>query len=159
MISVISDRGPQAANETKQLVTVVVEGQLLGLPIAKVHDVFAVHNLTIVPRSPSAVAGLVNLRGRIVTMLSLRVMLGFEEIAVQDGAMAVGVEWRDEALGLVVDRVGEVLEVDSSLRENTPANLDPRWANVCAGIHKLPAGLVLEIDLNALLERPLSAAA
>lgn len=115
MISVSNDRGPQAVNETKQLVTVLVEGQLLGLPISKVHDVFALQNLTIVPRSPSAVAGLVNLRGRVVTMLSLR--------------------------------------------ENTPANLDPRWAAVCAGIHKLPSGLIVEIDLNALLERPLSAAA
>lgn len=159
MISVSNDRGPQAVNETKQLVTVLVEGQLLSLPISKVHDVFALQNLTIVPRSPSAVAGLVNLRGRVVTMLSLRVMLGFDEIAVQDGAMAVGVEWRDEALGLVVDQVGEVLEVDGTLRENTPANLDPRWAAVCAGIHKLPSGLIVEIDLNALLERPLSAAA
>ena len=155
----ISSEGASLANETKQLVTVVVEGQLLGLPISRVHDVFALQNLTLVPRAPTAVAGLVNLRGRVVTMLSLRVMLGFSEIEVKDGAMAVGVEWRDEALGLVVDKVGEVLEVDSAAREKTPANLDPRWAAVCAGLHKLPIGLLVEIDLNALLERPLQAAA
>lgn len=155
----ISSEGPATGSETKQLVTVFVEGQLLGLPISRVHDVFALQNLTLVPRSPPAVAGLVNLRGRVVTMLSLRVMLGFESVEVKDGAMAVGVEWRDEALGLVVDQVGEVLEVDSAAREKTPANLDPRWTAVCAGIHKLPSGLLVEIDLNALLERPLQAAA
>ena len=157
-INISSDSGT-TVNETKQLVTVYVEGQLLGLPISRVHDVFALQNLTVVPRAPSAVAGLVNLRGRVVTMLSLRVMLGFAEVAVKDGAMAVGVEWREEALGLVVDQVGEVLEVDSAVREKTPANLDPRWTAVCAGIHKLPLGLLVEIDLNALLERPLQAAA
>ncbi len=142
-----------------QLVTVLVEGQLLGLPISRVHDVFALQNLTPVPRAPTAVAGLVNLRGRVVTMLSLRVMLGFEQMEINDGAMAVGIEWKDEALGLVVDQVGEVLEVDVEVREKAPANLDPRWAPFCAGIHKLDTGLLVEIDLNALLERPFKQAA
>ena len=153
------DGREQAANDTRQLVTVRIEGQLLGLPIARVHDVFALQNLTMVPRASAGVAGLVNLRGRIVTMLALRVMLGFAPKAIEDGAMAVGVEWREEALGLIVDEVGEVLEVDMAVREAAPANLDARWAQVCAGIHKLPAGLIVEIDLDALLERPLKAAA
>jgi purine-binding chemotaxis protein CheW len=144
---------------TEQLVTVIVEGQLLGLPISRVHDVFAVQNLTVVPRSQAAVAGLVNLRGRVVTMLSLRVMLGFEQVKVEDGAMAVGIEWKDEALGLVVDEVGEVLEVERNAREIGPTNLDPRWSQICAGIHKLEKGLLVEIDLSALLERPLQNAA
>ena len=149
----------RSMGDMRQLVTVIVEGQLLGLPINRVHDVFALQNLTPVPRAPAAVAGLVNLRGRVVTMLSLRVMLGFGNQEITDGSMAVGVEWRDEALGLVVDQVGEVIEVDETLREKTPANLDARWSKVCAGIHKLPTGLILEIDLNALLESPLQAAA
>lgn len=143
----------------RQLVTVYVEGQLLGLPIDRVHDVFAVQGPTLVPRAHPAVAGLVNLRGRVVTMLSLRVMLGFPAKAISDGTMAVGVEWRDEALGLIVDGVGEVLEVDGAARDRTPANLDPRWSAVCAGIHKLGAGLLVEIDLNTLLDRPLQQAA
>jgi len=143
----------------RQLVTVHVEGQLLGLPIDRVHDVFAVQGLTVVPRAHAAVAGLVNLRGRVVTMLSLRVMLGFPVSVIGSQTMAVGVEWREEALGLIVDGVGEVLEVDAGALERTPANLDPRWNAVCAGIHKLKSGLLVEIDLNALLDRPLQQAA
>ncbi len=137
----------------EQLVTVLIEGQLLGFPIARVRDVFALQHLTSVPCASAAVAGLVNLRGRVVTMLSLRVMLGFEQGEVNDGDMAIGIECKDDAIGLIVDQVGEVVDVDIKARENNPANLDARWAPFCMGIHKLDNSLLVELDLNRLLER------
>ncbi len=143
----------------EQLVTVVIEGQLLGFPISRVRDVFALHNLTHVPCAPTCVAGLVNLRGRIVTMLSLRVMLGFAPQTIEDGMMAVGIDCKDDAIGLIVDQVGEVIDVDVSLRENNPANIDARWAPFCMGVHKLANKLLVEIDLNSLLERSMKQAA
>ncbi len=158
-MAISDDQGAHAHINTEQLVTVLVDGQLLGFPIARVQDVFALQSLTVVPRSPAMVAGLVNLRGRVVTMLSLRVMLGFDPVEISDGAMAVGVEWNEEAVGLVVDSVGEVIEVDTAAREKNPANLDPRWGPFCAGIHKLETGLLVELDLDALLHRPAKQAA
>ncbi len=143
----------------KQLVTVYVEGQLLGFPISRVRDVFALHHLTSVPCASAAVAGLVNLRGRVVTMLSLRVMLGFEQKQVNDGDMAIGIECKNDAIGLIVDQVGDVIDVDVQARENNPANLDARWAPFCIGIHKLNDTLLVEIDLNRLLERSMKSVA
>ncbi len=136
----------------EQLVTVYIEGQLLGFPIARVRDVFALQHLTSVPCATTAVAGLVNLRGRVVTMLSLRVMLGYAQGPIADGDMAIGIECKNDAIGLIVDQVGEVIDVDVKARENNPANLDARWAPFCIGIHKLEDSLLVELDLNRLLE-------
>jgi purine-binding chemotaxis protein CheW len=146
-------------SNSDQLVTVFIEGQLLGFPINRVRDVFALQNLTVVPSASNAVAGLVNLRGRVVTMLSLRVMLGFEQKPVLDGDMAIGIECKDDAVGLIVDQVGEVIDVDATAREDNPANIDSRWAPFCLGIHKLESSLLIELDLNRLLERSVKQAA
>ncbi len=143
----------------EQLVTVLIEGQLLGFPIGRVRDVFSLQHLTVVPSASKAVAGLVNLRGRVVTMLSLRVMLGFEQKPVLDGDMAIGIECKDDAIGLIVDQVGEVIDVDITAREDNPANIDSRWAPFCLGIHKLENSLLVELDLNKLLERSIKQAA
>ena len=140
-------------HDLEQIVTVYIEGQMLGFPISRVRDVFALQHLTSVPCASAAVAGLVNLRGRVVTMLSLRVMLGFEPRQVNDGDMAIGIECKDDAIGLIVDQVGEVIDVNVQAREQNPANLDARWAPFCIGIHKLDDKLLVELDLNRLLER------
>jgi purine-binding chemotaxis protein CheW len=158
-MEIIANQHTALVGNTEQLVTVFIEGQLLGFPIGRVRDVFALQNLTIVPSASTCVAGLVNLRGRVVTMLSLRVMLGFEQKTVVDGDMAIGIESKDDTIGLIVDQVGEVIDVDVTAREDNPANIDPRWAPFCLGIHKLENSLLVELDLNRLLERSIKQAA
>lgn len=137
--------------DASQLVTVDVAGQTFGLPILKVRDVFALTDMTPVPLAPTTVAGLYNLRGRILTILSMRAMLGLPPVA--DGAeqIAIGLEWQGESFGLLVDRVREVMSVTAVGREPNPANLDPRWSRLSAGVHRLSNQLLIEIDLEALL--------
>jgi purine-binding chemotaxis protein CheW len=142
-----------------QLVTVEVAGQTFGLPILKVRDVFALTEMTRVPLAPPTVAGLYNLRGRILTILSMRAMLGLPPADAGSEQIAIGLEWQGEAYGLLVDRVREVMSVVSEKRETNPANLDPRWAALSAGVHRLTDHLLIEVNLDSLFSERLATAA
>ncbi len=136
----------------KEYVTAVIGGQLFGLPILRVQDVFLPERLTRVPLAPPEIAGVLNLRGRIVTLIDMHCLLGLGERATGSGAMAVGVETRGESYGLLIDSVGEVLKLDDAAREAVPINLDPRLARVCAGIHRLDGQLLVALDVDRVLD-------
>jgi purine-binding chemotaxis protein CheW len=135
-----------------EYVTAMVGAQRFGLPILRVQDVFVPDRLTRVPLAPSDVAGLINLRGRIVTLIDLRQRLGIAAASHNDEPpMAIGIEWRGESYGLLVDSVGEVLKLDDNRREANPVNLDPRLAELSVGIHRLEDHLVVLIDVDRVL--------
>jgi purine-binding chemotaxis protein CheW len=135
-----------------EYVTAVVGGQRFGLPILRVQDVFVPERLTLVPLAPPDVAGLINLRGRIVTLIDLRSRLGLGAAPAGDEPpMAIGIEWRGESYGLLVDNVGEVLKLDDNRREANPVNLDPRLAELSTGIHRLDDQLLVLIDVDRVL--------
>lgn len=138
-----------------QYVTVRIGPQLFGLPIAAVHEVFAPEAITRVPLAPPEVAGVLNLRGRIVTMVDMRRILSLPP--AEGAPMAVGIEHHGETFGLIIDAVGEVLALDGTTREANPANLDPRWAQVAIGVHRLASGLMLILNVDLVLERAGSA--
>lgn len=146
-----------AANDSHsgqiQYVTVFIGGQLFGLPIHKVHDVFVPESMTRVPLSAPEVAGVLNLRGRIVTAINMRRRLGLPLREGNHGIMAVGIEYRGESYGLIIDEVGEVLNLDSSGREANPANLDARWAEISGGVHRLSGQLMVILDVERVLGR------
>jgi purine-binding chemotaxis protein CheW len=142
-----------------QLVTIEVAGQIFGLPILKVRDVFAVAEMTRVPLAPATVAGLYNLRGRILTILSMRAMLDLPPAAADAEQIAVGIEWQGESFGLLVDKVCEVMSVKADGIEPNPANLDPRWASQSAGVHRLADRLLIELNLEAMFNDRLAQAA
>ena len=136
----------------KEYVTAVIGGQLFGLPILNVQDVFHPERLTRVPLAPSEVAGVLNLRGRIVTLIDMRRLLGLGEREKNAAIMAIGVESRGESYGLLIDSVGEVLKLDDASREPPPVNLDPRLSRVCAGIHRLEGQLLVVLDVDRVLD-------
>src|SRR5580700_9916931 len=109
-----------------EYVTATVGGQLFGLPIARVQDVFAVDRLTRVPLAAPEIAGVLNLRGRIVTAIDLRCRLGIAPTAEAHKRMAIGIEHRGESYGLLIDAIGEVMKLPSADREDNPINLEPR---------------------------------
>jgi purine-binding chemotaxis protein CheW len=142
-----------------QLVTVVIDNHCFGFPINRVRDVFIVTQQTPIPLAPHAVAGLVNLRGRVVTTISLRRLFGIEKEADVAETTAVGIDWKGETFGLLVDSVGEVLTLPISERQPVPAHLDARWARISTGVHRMGDRLLLEIDIDALLDADIRAAA
>jgi purine-binding chemotaxis protein CheW len=136
----------------KEYVTAMIGGQLFGLPILRVQDVFLPERLTRVPLAPSEIAGVLNLRGRIVTLIDMRRCLGLSEREDDGPAMAIGVESGVESYGLLIDSVGEVLKLDDGAREPNPINLDPRLARVCAGIHRLEGQLLMVVDVDRVFD-------
>src|ERR1700738_4685217 len=100
-----------------EYVTVMLDGQLFGLPISRVQDVFMPDRLTRVPLARPEIAGVLNLRGRIVTAIDMRCRLGLPKRDDTWAPMAVGIECRGESYGLLIDTVGEVLKLDNNARE------------------------------------------
>src|SRR3981189_3582393 len=86
-----------------------IGAQRFGLPIARVQGVFMPERLTRVPLSPGEIAGVLNLRGRIVTVVDMRARLGLPKNEDGKTPMAVGVALRGESYGLLIDQIGDVL--------------------------------------------------
>lgn len=135
-----------------EFVTVWVAGQLFGLPISRVHDVFMVDRLTRVPLAPAEIAGILNLRGRVVTTIDMRRRLDLPARQEAGTNMAVGIEHRGESYGLLIDSVGEVLKIPAANREPNPVNLDSRWAQVADGVVQLDSHLMVVLDVDRVLE-------
>jgi len=136
----------------KEYVTAMIGGQLFGLPIQRVQDVFIPERLTRVPLAPPEIAGVLNLRGRIVTLIDMRGRLGLGKRDTGAAPMAIGVELGGESYGLLIDSVGEVHKLDDSAREPNPINLDPRLVRVSAGIHRLEGQLLMVLDIDRVLD-------
>jgi purine-binding chemotaxis protein CheW len=138
---------------TREFVTVYIGEQMFGMAVCDIHDVFSPQAITPVPLSVTEVAGVLNLRGRIVTAIDARARLGLPPNENEDHAvMAVGIEKGGESYGLIIDRVGEVLRLPDSDFEPTPANLDPRWQAVIAGVYRLKDRLLMILDIGRMLD-------
>ena len=147
----MSNKNETAEGLVAEYVTAVIGGQLFGLPISRVQDVFMPERLTRVPLSSSEIAGVLNLRGRIVTLVDMRRRLGLSG-GSDKSSLAIGVELRGESYGLLIDAIGEVLKLDEDAREPNPVNLDPRLARVSTGIHRLNDRLLLVLDVDRVLD-------
>lgn len=135
-----------------EYITVTIADQLFGLPIAQVQDVFMPGQLTRVPLAPQEIAGILNLRGRIVTAIDMRCRLGLPRREDEQTRMAVGIDCDGESYGLVIDAVGEVLRLPENSREPVPVNLDARLARVAVGVHRLENQLLVVLDVERLLD-------
>ena len=139
-------------NDIRQFVTFTIGGQLCGIPVLQVRDVLASQEITPIPLAPPAVAGSLNLRGRIVTSVDLRVRLGLPTGGVDQDRMSVVVEHHGDLYSLIIDSVGEVLEPSSEKLERTPATLDASWSGFSTGIYRLDDGLLLVLDIDSVLD-------
>ena len=135
-----------------EYVTVMIGGQLFGLPISRVQDVFKPEGLTRVPLAAPEIAGVLNLRGRIVTAIDMRRRLGLPPRGDARPSMAVGIELHGESYGLMIDSVGEVLKLGDASRESNPVNLDARLAGVSGGVHRLDEQLMVILDVDRVLD-------
>jgi purine-binding chemotaxis protein CheW len=105
-----------------------------------------------VPLAPPEVAGILNLRGRVVTAIDMRTRLEFDSRPAGQPMMAIGIELKGESYGLLVDSVGEVMQLPNSACEAKPANLEGRLARVAAGIHRLEGQLMIVLDVDRVLD-------
>ncbi|MEX0299102.1 MAG: chemotaxis protein CheW [Kordiimonas sp.] len=136
---------------SQDYVTIKVDGQTLGIPVLAVHDVLNAQQITAIPLAPDWVAGVLNLRGKIVTAINLRRRLGLPPLEGDKKSMSVVVEHREEPYSLQIDSVGEVLSLDDQLFEKNPVTLDQRWREVSRGIYRLDGELLPILDVDRLL--------
>ncbi len=147
-LALVEDRSVSDRNE-EQLVTMTVEGQLFGLPILSVQDIVETHKITQVPRTPSAISGIMNLRGRIVTVINLRRILGRTDES--NSRMGVTVEFKGDLYTILVDQIGEVRLLNRKDFEAAPATLDSKLRHLCTGIYRLDGELLAVLDVNQIL--------
>jgi purine-binding chemotaxis protein CheW len=123
-----------------------------GVPITAVHEIVRVPQVTAVPDAPDYIEGVINLRGRIVSILDLRKR--FREPAEPGGKNRILVaESRGKLVGLIVDSASEVLKIPAAEVDPPPALLQEGTLNCVTGVGKLPGRLIILLDLERLLDR------
>ena len=142
----------KANDRVTEFVTVMIGNHLFGLPISRVQDVFVPDRLTRVPLAPPEVAGILNLRGRVITAIEMRTRLDLGIRPAGQSVMAIGIELKGESYGLLVDSVGEVMQLPNSACEAKPANLGGGLARVAAGIYRLEGQLMIVLDVDRVLD-------
>jgi purine-binding chemotaxis protein CheW len=134
-----------------EFVTATIGGQLFGIPVLTVQDVLGPQKLARIPLAPPAVAGALNMRGRIVTAVDLRVSLGLPA-ADREKQMSIVVDHRGELYSLLIDEVGEVLALETERLEPNPPTLKPAWRDVSNGIYRLDGQLMVVLEVERLLD-------
>jgi len=134
-------------DDANGFVTARLAGHWFALPISAVYEVFLLNRITQVPQAPPGIIGVLNLRGRIVTALDTRQILGFAA-SMEAPHIAIGIERGGELFGLAVDRMGDVLSAASGEQESPPANLDRRWREIVTGVQRADDQLVLLVAVD-----------
>jgi len=132
-------------------VTMCIDKQMFGIEVKNVRDVLRQQKITSIPLSPPEVAGSLNLRGRIVTVIDMRKRLKIAPTENTQQNTFVVVELKGELYSLMVDSVGEVLTASTNMIEKVPANLNQEWKNIASGIYKLDGELLVLVDVQSLL--------
>jgi purine-binding chemotaxis protein CheW len=130
----------------QQFCTFFVDGLFFGLEVHKVQEVIRYQGMTSVPLAPAVVGGLINLRGQIVTAIDLRKRLAMSERQGSEQPMNVFVRTGDGAVSLLVDEIGDVVEVADSTFEEVPDTLKGVGRDLIRGVYKLKERLLLLLD-------------
>jgi purine-binding chemotaxis protein CheW len=132
---------------TRQYATFEVAGQLFGVEVEAVQEVLSFHEYTAVPLASPAVGGLFNLRGQVIAAVDLRVQLGLPRQSLSGPVMNVILRGDDEPVSLLVDRIGEVIDLDDSEFEPPPETLTGPTRELIVSTVKLEGRLMLAVDV------------
>lgn len=136
----------------QQFCTFFVDGLFFGVEVHKVQEVIRYQGMTGVPLAPAVVGGLINLRGQIVTAIDLRKRLAMSERQGSEQPMNVVVRTADGAVSLLVDEIGDVVEVEDSTFEEVPDTLNGIGRELIRGVYKLKERLLLLLDTERALD-------
>jgi purine-binding chemotaxis protein CheW len=136
----------EVAQTSGQFSTFFVADLFFGVDVLRVQEVLRFQQMTPVPQAPEVVEGLINLRGQIVTAIDMRRRLGLPPRAEGETPMNIVVSTEDGAVSLLVDEIGDVLDVDAATWERPPENLDHTARELIRGVYKLKDRLLLVLD-------------
>lgn len=135
---------------TRQLVIFSLGEELYGVPITSVQEIIRHTPPRPMPESPPDVEGVINLRGRLIPVLSLGMRLGVHAPRPEDAKVVI-IELADSTVGIVVDEVREVVTIDAAITEPPPANVVGGSRNAIESVAKLDGGLLVILDPERLL--------
>jgi purine-binding chemotaxis protein CheW len=137
---------------SQQFCTFFLEGSLFGVPVPQVQEVIRLQEMTQVPLAPEVVVGMINLRGQIVIAIDLRKKLSLHARADGEQPVNVVVRSADGAVSLMVDEIGDVVEVEHSTFEAPPETLQGPVRGMILGVHKLQGRLMHVLDTEKACE-------
>jgi purine-binding chemotaxis protein CheW len=133
-------------SESKQYATFHLNGLFLGVEVLKVQEVIRYQEMTRVPLAPTMIQGLINLRGQIVTAIDLRRRFEFPSMEEGRRPMNVVVKSDEGAVSLLVDEIGDVVEIEDEAYERPPETLKGATRELVTGVYKLKNQLLLVLD-------------
>ena len=142
----------EADNKTVELATFYLGEALCGMDILKVQEVNKSMEMTKVPHVPEYIMGILNLRGQIVTVIDLGKKLALPPTEVSDDTRNIIVNSKTEYIGLLVDRIGDVVEVDWDKVEPPPANIEGVQAKYFEGVFKAENSLIGILNIEEVLK-------
>lgn len=123
-----------------------------GVPITSLHEIVRVPEITAVPDAPNFMEGVINLRGKIVSVMDLRKRLGEKRVTPSKRNRILVVEHHGRLSGLIVDSASEVLKIPTSDVEASPAALQEGGLNCVTGLGKYKGRLIVLLDMTRLLD-------
>ena len=136
----------ELAKTVGQFSTFFVADLFFGVDVLHVQEVMRAQQMTAVPQASAAIEGLINLRGQIVTAIDMRRRLNLPRQSGDQPPMNVVVRTLDGAVSLLVDEIGDVLDMDAAAYERPPENLDSAARELIRGVYKLKDRLLLVLD-------------
>ena len=143
---------PEEHGIAQQFCTFYLDGLFFGVEVEKVQEVIRYQAMTRVPRAPEVIGGLINLRGQIVTAIDLRKRLEMRARAATEKPMNVVVRTDDGAVSLLVDEIGDVVEVSAQAFEPPPETLVGEARRLKCGVYKMDGQLLHALELGAVLQ-------
>ncbi len=137
---------------SQQFCTFFLDGHVFGTPVPKVQEVIQYQEMTRVPLAPDVISGMINLRGQIVAAIDLRRRLGLPNRPTGQLPINVVVRTNDGAVSLLVDEIGDVIEVEESTLESPPETLQGFAREVVKGVYKLSGRLLLALDIDRVVD-------
>ncbi|HLH08786.1 MAG TPA: chemotaxis protein CheW [Terriglobales bacterium] len=137
---------------SQQFCSFFLDGMFFGVEVEKVQEVIRPQETTRVPLSPEVIGGLINLRGQIVTAVDLRKRLQLPERNAGNEPMNVVVRTEEGAVSLLVDEIGDVVEVEQQQFEPPPDTLHATTREMIRGAFKLNERLLLLLDTESVIK-------
>jgi len=138
----------------KQFTTFYLNGLFFGVEVLTVQEVIRYQKMTRVPIAPKMIEGLINLRGQIITAIDLRCRFEMPARAQDQLPMNVVVRTEDGAVSLLVDEIGDVVEVEDELCERPPETVTGIARELIKGVYKLKGRLLLILDTERTISLP-----
>ena len=134
-----------------KICTFYIDNYFFGLDVSRIQEVIRYQEMTRIPLSHETISGLINMRGQIVTAINMRKRLGFAAMPEDEKPLNIIVRTEDGAVSLLVDNIGDVIDINRDRFEALPENLKGELLNVLKEVCKLDDKLLLILDIEQVL--------